>query len=40
MDRLRIGICDDEAIWRERVRQLSEKYLSEKNIDFEIKVLK
>ncbi len=38
MDRLRIGICDDEAIWRERVRQLCEKYLSEKNIDFEIKM--
>lgn len=38
MNRLRIGICDDEAIWRERVNQLSEKYLSEKNIDFEIKM--
>lgn len=38
MNKLRIGICDDEAIWRERVRQLSEKYLSDKNIDFEIKM--
>lgn len=38
MNRLRIGICDDEAIWTEYIRQLSEKYLSDKNIDFEIKM--
>ena len=36
---MKIGIVEDEAVWRDKIQKIIEKYCSDKNISFQISLI-